>query len=109
TGFNTLAGNLIGTNALGTAAVPNALDGVAVNGGASGNSIGVLATGAATLTLTQMGGNVISGNSEWGVYISDSGTNLNTVQNDYIGTNLSGNSPVPNAFNGLDIVFGAQY
>jgi titin len=107
TSVNTLAGNLIGTNAAGTAAVPNALDGVVVNGGASVNSIGSPATG--TGTITQIGGNVISGNSEWGVYISDSGTNLNAVQNDYIGTDITGKSPVPNAFNGLDIVYGAQF
>ena len=106
TSFNTLAGNLIGTNAAGTAAVPNALDGVVVNGGATGNSIGSPATG--TGTVTQTGGNVISGNAEWGVYISDNGTFGNTVQNDFIGTGLTGKSPVPNVDNGLDIVFGAQ-
>ena len=106
TSFNALAGNLIGTNAAGTGAIPNALDGVAVNGGATANSIGMPVTG--TGTVTQTGGNVISGNAEWGVYISDTGTNANTVQNAYIGTDINGKSPVPNAFNGLDIVYGAQ-
>src|SRR5262249_22102443 len=80
TSFNTLAGNLIGTNAAGSGAVPNAVDGVLVNGSAIENSIGSPATG--TGTVIQTGGNVISGNSQWGVYISDSGTNSNTVQND---------------------------
>ncbi len=106
TSFNTVAGNLIGTTAAGTAAVPNAVDGVVVNGGATGNSIGLAATG--TGTVIQTGGNVISGNSEWGVYISDSGTTFNTVQNDYIGTGVKGKAAVPNGYNGLDIVFGAQ-
>ncbi len=106
TSFNTLAGNLIGTNAAGTAAVANAVDGVIVNGGAIANDIGTTATG--TGTVTQTGGNVISGNSQWGVYISDIGTNLNIVQNDYIGTGITGKSPVPNTDNGLDIVYGAQ-
>ena len=32
----------------------------------------------------------------------------NTVQNAYIGTDINGKSPVPNAYNGLDIVYGAQ-
>jgi Right handed beta helix region len=105
TSFNTLAGNLIGTNAAGTGSVPNALDGVVVNGGAIANNIGSTATG--TGNVTQTGGNVISGNSEWGVYISDSGTNRNTVQNDYIGTNVNGNGAVPNGFNGLDVVNSA--
>ena len=40
--------------------------------------------------------NVISGNKTWGVYISDSGTNGNTVANDFIGTNVAGTSAVPN-------------
>ena len=106
TSINTLAGNLIGTNAAGTGAVPNAVDGVMINGSAIANSIGVAATG--TGTVIQTGGNVISGNSEWGVYISDSGTTLNIVQNDFIGTDINGKSPVPNVDNGLDIVYGAQ-
>ncbi len=106
TSFNTVAGNLIGTNAQGSGAVPDALDGVVVNGQASYNTIGSLATG--TGTVTQTGGNVISGNAEWGVYISDSGTSGNTVQNDYIGTDLTGKVAVGNGFNGLDVVNSAS-
>ena len=52
---------------------------------------------------------MISGNKTWGVYITDSGTDYNTVANDFIGTNAAGTSAVPNTDNGLDIVFGAQY
>ena len=51
---------------------------------------------------------MISGNSQWGVYISDAGTNGNMVANNLIGTNVTGTSPVPNTNNGVDIVFGAQ-
>jgi hypothetical protein len=102
TAFNTVAGNLIGTNAAGTAAVPNAQDGVAITAGAIDNAIGSPATG--TGTVTQTGGNVISGNSQWGAYISDSGTSFNVVQNDFIGTDLTGKKPVANGFNGLDVV-----
>ena len=36
--------------------------------------------------------NVISGNKTWGVYISDVGTNNNTVANNFIGTNVTGNA-----------------
>jgi parallel beta-helix repeat protein len=99
TSQNTVAGNFIGTNAAGTAAIPNALDGVAVTNMAVSNTIGTTDAG---------GGNVISGNSEWGVYISDAGTNANVVQNDFIGTDVNGKAPVPNVFNGLDVVYGAQ-
>jgi parallel beta-helix repeat protein len=105
TSFNVLAGNLIGTNAAGNAAVPNAINGVVVNGGAIANYIGALVTG--TGTVTQTGGNVISGNTEWGIYISDSGTNSNVVRNDYIGTDITGKLAVANRFNGVDIVSSA--
>ena len=60
----------------------------------------------ATSSATRSSGdnNVISGNKTWGVYISDSGTNDNTVANDFIGTNVAGTAAVPNTDNGLDIV-----
>jgi hypothetical protein len=98
TGLNTVAGNLIGLGSSGISAVPNAIDGVVIDNHAFGNAIGTTDAG---------GGNVISGNSQWGVYISDAGTSLNTVQNDFIGTNVTGTFPVPNNNNGVDIVFGA--
>ena len=51
---------------------------------------------------------MISGNSQWGVYISDAGTNGNVVANNLIGTNVTGTYPVPNTNNGVDIVFGRK-
>ena len=99
TSSNTVAGNLIGTDDAGIAAIPNALDGVVVDNQAVSNQIGTTDAG---------GGNVISGNSQWGVYISDAGTNGNVVANNFIGTNVAGTYPVPNANNGVDIVSGAQ-
>ena len=54
-------------------------------------------------------GDVISGNANWGVYISDPGSTGNVVQNDFIGTDGTGESAWPNAFNGVDIVNGASY
>ncbi|QEH35757.1 hypothetical protein OJF2_43140 [Aquisphaera giovannonii] len=102
---NAVAGNLIGTNAAGKAAVPNGVNGVVVNGGASYNLIGTPATG--TGTVTQAGGNVISGNTGWGVYISDSGTTGNVVQDDYVGTDVAGEAALPNGNNGVDVVNAA--
>jgi hypothetical protein len=55
------------------------------------------------------GSNVISGNGNWGVYISDPGSTGNVVQNDFIGTDGTGEYAMPNAFNGVDIVNGASY
>ena len=51
---------------------------------------------------------MISGNGTWGVYLSDSGTNDNTVANDIIGLTAAGNAPESNNNNGVDVVFGAQ-
>ena len=62
TTLNTVSGNLIGTNSAGKAAVPNAIDGIVVSAGATSNKIGVAATG--TGTVTQTGGNLISGNTK---------------------------------------------
>jgi titin len=99
TSLNTVAGNKIGTNLAGSAALPNALDGVAVTAAAVGNVVGTTQLG---------GGNLISGNTEWGVYISDTGTNANVVQQNDIGTDVGGTFAVPNGFNGLDVFNGAQ-
>ena len=99
TGFNSLAGNKIGTNLAGTAAIPNAQDGVVVTSGSVGNAIGTTAAG---------GGNLISGNGTWGVFITGAGTALNVVQNDLIGTDVTGTKGLGNHNNGIDILNGAQ-
>jgi titin len=95
---NYLVNNLIGLASGGSAALANGGDGVLVNGQASNNSIGYAYVGS---------NNVISGNGTWGVYISDSGTNGNSVANNYIGTNSAGTAGVPNTNNGLDVVNSA--
>lgn len=101
TGFDTdqnfVENDLIGIDAGGVVSLGNGQDGVLVSGQASSNVIGYAAAGD---------NNVISGNKTWGVYISDAGTNYNTVANNFIGTNVAGTYPVPNANNGVDIVFG---
>lgn len=94
---NTVEGNYIGTNATGTAAVPNQQAGVEVYAGnAVGNTIGG-ATAAAR--------NVISGNGTFGVNLyTDMAT---TVENNYIGTDASGTSAVPNNMAGVAVFGGA--
>ncbi|HBI46092.1 MAG TPA: hypothetical protein DDY78_25040 [Planctomycetales bacterium] len=66
---NVVAGNYIGTNAAGTAAVGNAGNGVQIDTGSSGNTIGGTAIGA---------DNLISGNRSDGVYLAP-GTPVGTV------------------------------
>ena len=65
TSGNVIQGNLIGTNAAGTAARPNGDAGIRVYGGAPGTVIGGASAGL---------GNVISGNATDGIYLQDLGT-----------------------------------
>ena len=81
-------GNFIGTNAAGTAAVANGSDGIDVD--ASGATIGGTTTGA---------GNIISGNTDDGVYIDASCL----VEGNDIGTNAAGTAAVANGYDGIDV------
>jgi parallel beta-helix repeat protein len=99
TNSNVVEGNDIGTNAGGSGALTNAASGVAVFGGASSNTIG---------GTTTAGRDVISGNAYYGVYLSDSGTQYNVVENDFIGTDKSGDSAVPNGTDGVIVQAGAS-
>ncbi len=94
---NVVEGSFIGTNTNGTSAVGN-VDGVAIGGGATDNTIGGTTAAAA---------NVISGNSLDGVQISDPGTTGNLVEGDFLGTNSNGTAAVPNARAGVTIQAGA--
>jgi titin len=86
---NTIAGNFIGTNAAGTAAVANAGDGVVISGGASNNTVGSVSGS----------GNVISGNAGNGISIS--GGDSNMIQGNFIGIDVSGNAALGNGSNGI--------
>ena len=96
---NTLIqGNLIGTNAAGTAAFANSYDGVLIETGSTGTTVGGTAAGA---------GNVISGNTEYGVEINGTGTSSNLVAGNLIGTNAAGTAAIPDDF-GVVIDSGAS-
>ena len=87
-------GNLIGTNAAGTAAVPNA-DGIVIRGGGFAANIGFNAR------------NVISGNDFAGVHLRDPGTQKNKLVENYIGLTKAGTGTLPNAV-GVEIATGAS-
>ena len=89
---NRLTGNLIGTNAEGTGAIPNRR-GVNIPD-APGNTIG---------GTTSAARNVISGNTLEGVLIGGVSASGNVVQGNYIGTNLTGTAAVPNQAHGVAI------
>ncbi|MFL5796430.1 MAG: NosD domain-containing protein [Actinomycetota bacterium] len=92
---NLIQGNRIGTNAAGTADLPNGGDGILLQDGSS-NVIGGTTPGAR---------NLISGNTENGIEISDfaegTSTSGNVVQGNLIGTNASGMGVVPNGEDGV--------
>ncbi|HEX8683028.1 MAG TPA: hypothetical protein VF707_11990, partial [Ardenticatenaceae bacterium] len=88
-GDNHVAGNTIGTNAAGTAALPNGRGVYSIDD--SGNIIGT--NGDGTHDATE--GNLISGNSGVGVAIVES---YNTrVAGNFIGTDATGTRAIPNS------------
>ena len=96
---NTVLGNYIGLNGAGTAALGNLKSGIGIYGGASSNVVGGLTSGSR---------NVISGNTEYGVFISDSNTVGTLVQGNYIGSDVTGTTGVPNTNSGIGIYTGAN-
>ncbi|MFH1321842.1 MAG: NosD domain-containing protein [Bacteroidota bacterium] len=86
--YNVFKGNLVGTNAAGTDTIPNDV-GLLLGGGAKYNLIG----GA-----TSADRNVFSGNRYGGIEIADNGTDHNELRGNYIGTDITGNVALPNAF-----------
>ncbi len=81
---NTVQGNIIGLKPNGMEAQPNTA-GIFV--WAANNSIG---------GTTPEQRNVISGNMRWGIELFDTVSTGNVVQGNYIGTDITGSSPVPN-------------
>jgi CSLREA domain-containing protein len=89
---NMVQDNKIGTDAAGMVAMGNAGQGAVIAGGAFAN---------------MLSGNLISGNGGDGIIIANPGTNDNSVQGNLIGTDVSGNSPLPNGGVGVWIGEGA--
>ncbi len=90
--FNIIAGNYVGTDTTGSFAIQNTY-GVLFDDGASYNTLGGRIPGA---------GNLLSGNSGYGVFLYNFGTLKDTVVGNLIGTNFSGTLAIPNA-NGIVI------
>jgi parallel beta-helix repeat protein len=92
-GNNIIAGNFIGTNSDGTAALGNGVTGVTIAGTSSDNTIG---------GTTSEAGNLISGNGQ-GILIDGPGAVRNQVQGNLIGTDVTGATPLGNGLLGLGI------
>jgi CSLREA domain-containing protein len=96
--------NIIGLNAAGTDAVPNAGVGVRITtehgGNASNNDIGDRFQDGVR--------NVISGNTGDGIQLLGPGTYFNEVLDAYIGTDAAGSSAIGNGGSGVHIYSGAE-
>ena len=105
---NVVIGNLIGTDVSGTTAIRNGTAGVVIGAGAQYNLVG---------GPTANERNIISGNGTGargapvgrGVYIFGVGTRFNRVIGNYIGTSISGSTPLANVGNGIAVTAGAEY
>ena len=92
--YNVVEGNKIGTNADGTSAIPNG-HGISIN----------------SARYNTVAGNLISGNSFHGILISNDVEALSTgniVQGNYIGTDVTGTTPLGNGNHGVEIREGAS-
>ncbi len=90
--YNIIAGNYVGTDTTGTYSIPNTY-GVLFDDGASYNTLGGRIAGA---------GNLLSGNSGYGVFIYNFSTVKDTIVGNLIGTDYTGTAALPNA-NGIVI------
>ncbi|MFN8000741.1 MAG: CSLREA domain-containing protein [Acidobacteriota bacterium] len=89
---NKVAGNYIGTDVTGAAALGNASDGVVITG--SNNTVGGTTAGER---------NLISGNKRIGVFISGASGTGNKVIGNYIGTDATGAAALGNVSDGVQI------
>ncbi len=96
---NRILGCHIGADAGGNNAAPNLYQGVQISDGAHDNFVGGSGSGE---------GNVISGNTQYGVHLSGSDTHGNRVSGNRIGTNADGGLALPNQASGIIITNGAH-
>jgi len=96
---NTVSGNHIGTDVAGSTDLGNTFAGLRIASEAQNNTIGGQTAGER---------NVISGNGFYGVEISGSEADGNTVCGNFIGTDAGGTEALGNTYDGVWIGIGAQ-
>ncbi len=95
---NVIQGNIIGLDARGSAPLPNEFEGIWLAAGSKDNLIGGPGQGE---------GNVISGNSLFGVSVEGKGTTGNRIEGNVIGTDAAGIVGIGNKY-GVIIQNGAR-
>ncbi len=83
---NTILGNFVGTDKSGSFAIPNTY-GVLFDDRSNNNIIGGSTPGS---------GNLISGNTAFGAYFYNNGTNTNYLLGNLVGTDITGTLAIPN-------------
>ena len=96
---NQILGNWVGLSAAGSSAIGNTFDGIRLENGASGNTVGGTASGAR---------NVISGNGRDGVRIIGEASDGNAVLGNWIGSNADGTAVLGNGGDGIFILDGGD-
>ncbi len=100
TSFNNVVGNLIGTDGSGVGTLGNSGHGVQIRAMAVQNTIG---------GDTPSERNVISGNAWSGVQVTGLGTDYNIIKGNFVGTESTGTSALPNGNDGVVFVEGARW
>ena len=95
---NAVAGNLIGTDRTGAAALPNNASGILIETGVSNTRIGTNNDG----TSDGSERNVVSGNANDGIFVLEASEN-NVIAGNFIGTDITGTIAVGNAASGVRI------
>jgi parallel beta-helix repeat protein len=106
---NTIQGNFVGTNAAGTAAIPNKYGGIVLSNFPTNNTIGgaagVTAGGPCTGACNLVSGNGTLGLPGIGIGVgyggSANGGSGNLVQGNRVGVQADGVSPLPNSSDGI--------
>ncbi|WP_019507442.1 right-handed parallel beta-helix repeat-containing protein [Pleurocapsa sp. PCC 7319] len=98
---NQISGNYIGTDSTGIIDLGNQGNGISLINGADNNLIGGtsganLSSNASDALSLGSEGNLILGNDGDGIELSGSGTNLNQITNNYIGTDVTGTQVIAN-------------
>ena len=91
---NMVTGNYSGTNAAGNAAIANHDAGIAIFNGAANNNVT---------------GNLFSGNTTFGVYLTDPGTANNSILGNFIGVDAANTTSLANTNEGVRIDAGANH
>ncbi len=87
TGGNTALGNYLGTDPTGTVAKPNLFDGIHL----------------VYSPHDRIDGNLISGNQDDGIFIGDQFSTDTHIEDNLIGTDVTGLKPLANGLNGVDL------